>query len=182
MLEALHAHADGHSLEAIDAAAKGFGMPTGPVELADRVGLDVALHVARILAPVLGSQPPDALVRKVEAGELGAKTGRGFYTYDEKGRAVRSGHAARPDADLADRLILPLLNEAVACLDAGIVADADLLDAGVIFGTGFAPFTGGPMSYVRSRGVDNVRAKLEELASRFGTRFTPHSGWKSLEL
>jgi 3-hydroxyacyl-CoA dehydrogenase/enoyl-CoA hydratase/3-hydroxybutyryl-CoA epimerase len=182
MLEALHAHADGHALETIDAAAKSFGMPTGPVELADRVGLDVALHVARILAPLLGSPPPEALVRKVEAGELGAKTGRGFYAYDKDGKAVKAKSFARPDADLVDRLILPLLNEAVACLDAGIVADADLLDAGVIFGTGFAPFTGGPMNYVRERGAANIRAKLEALAQRYGTRFTPHAGWNTLAL
>jgi 3-hydroxyacyl-CoA dehydrogenase/enoyl-CoA hydratase/3-hydroxybutyryl-CoA epimerase len=182
MLEALHAHADGHALETIDAAAKSFGMPTGPVELADRVGLDVALHVARILGPVLGSAPPEALIRKVESGDLGAKTGRGFYSYDKDGKAAKAPHFATPDADLVDRLILPLLNEAVACLDAGIVADADLLDAGVVFGTGFAPFRGGPMRYIRERGAAEICTRLEALAARFGERFKPHSGWKTLAL
>jgi 3-hydroxyacyl-CoA dehydrogenase/enoyl-CoA hydratase/3-hydroxybutyryl-CoA epimerase len=182
MLEALHAHADGHSLEAIDAAAKAFGMPMGPIELADRVGLDVALHVAEILGGVLAVAPPDALRSKVASGDLGVKTGRGFYVYGADGKAIKQRVVEAHDPDLADRLLLPLINEAVACLDEGVVADADLLDAGVIFGTGFAPFTGGPMHYAQERGVDAVVARLHEFASRFGTRFTPHAGWRRLQL
>jgi 3-hydroxyacyl-CoA dehydrogenase/enoyl-CoA hydratase/3-hydroxybutyryl-CoA epimerase len=77
-------------------------------------------------------------------------------------------------------LLLPLINEAVACVDAKIVDDADLLDAGVVFGTGFAPFTGGPIHYARQRGFAAVHARLEQLAQRFGTRFTPHAGWRRL--
>ena len=87
---------------------------------------------------------------------------------------------AQPDDELVDRLILPLINEAVACLDEGVVADADLLDAGVVFGTGFAPFTGGPMNYARQRGYAEIVEKLQVLAKRFGTRFTPHAGWQRL--
>jgi 3-hydroxyacyl-CoA dehydrogenase/enoyl-CoA hydratase/3-hydroxybutyryl-CoA epimerase len=180
MLEALHAHADGHALETIDAAAKGFGMPIGPVELADRVGLDVALHVAQILAEVLATEPPALLTGKVSAGELGVKTGRGFYAYGKDGRAIKRRRFEPPDDDLVDRLILPLINEAIACLHENIVEDGDLLDAGVIFGTGFAPFTGGPLHYARERGVAVVVQKLESLAKRFGTRFTPHEGWQQL--
>jgi 3-hydroxyacyl-CoA dehydrogenase/enoyl-CoA hydratase/3-hydroxybutyryl-CoA epimerase len=180
MLEALHAHADGHSLESIDAAAKSFGMPMGPVELADRVGLDVALHVAEILSGVLATTPPDLLRAKVAKGELGVKTGRGFYAYDPKGRPIKQRGASRVDPGLADRLLLPLINEAMACLHEGVVADADLLDAGVIFGAGFAPFTGGPIRYAQQRGVAEVVASLRELAERFGTRFTPHEGWRQL--
>jgi 3-hydroxyacyl-CoA dehydrogenase/enoyl-CoA hydratase/3-hydroxybutyryl-CoA epimerase len=179
MLEALYAHMDGNALETIDAAAKSFGMPVGPIELADRVGLDVALHVAEILSEVLTAKPPDLLREKVAKGELGAKTHRGFYTYDKTGKAIKNRSAPSGDAELADRLILPLLNEAVACLHEGVVADADLLDAGVVFGTGFAPFRGGPMRYARERGVAAVVAKLESLAQRFGTRFTPHAGWRA---
>jgi len=179
MLEALHAHIDGNAFETIDAAAKAFGMPVGPIELADRVGLDVALHVAEILSEVLAAKPPDLLRDKVAKGELGAKTHRGFYAYDKTGKAIKDRSAPKGDADLADRLILPLLNEAVACLHEGIVADADLLDAGVVFGTGFAPFRGGPIRYARERGVAAVVAKLESLAQRFGTRFTPHAGWRA---
>ena len=180
MLEALRAHADGHSLESIDAAAKSFGMPMGPVELADRVGLDVALHVAEILSSVLAVAPPDLLRAKVAKGELGVKTGRGFYVYDAKGKPLKQRGAGRTDAGLADRLLLPLINEAVACLQQGVVADSDLLDAGVIFGAGFAPFTGGPIRYAQQRGVAEVVATLRGLAERFGTRFTPHEGWQQL--
>jgi len=182
MLEALHAHADGHSLESIDAAAKAFGMPMGPVELADRVGLDVALHVAEILSGVLRSAPPELLRAKVAKGELGAKTKRGFYSYDERGKPIRDRSRSDFDADLPDRLLLPLINEAVACLHEGVAADADLIDAGVVFGAGFAPFTGGPLRYATSRGIDAIVAKLTQFAQRFGTRFTPHEGWQKLRI
>jgi 3-hydroxyacyl-CoA dehydrogenase / enoyl-CoA hydratase / 3-hydroxybutyryl-CoA epimerase len=180
MLEALHAHSDGHSLESIDAAAKEFGMPMGPVELADRVGLDVALHVAEILSGVLRSAPPEALRAKVAKGELGVKTRRGFYAYDARDKPIKDRSRSRFDADLPDRLLLPLVNEAVACLHEGVAADADLIDAGVIFGAGFAPFTGGPLRYARARGVDEIVARLADFARRFGTRFTPHEGWQKL--
>ena len=180
MLEALHAHADGHSLESIDAAAKDFGMPMGPVELADRVGLDVALHVAEILSGVLRSPPPELLRAKVAKGELGVKTQRGFYSYDARGKPIRDRSRSAFDADLPDRLLLPLVNEAVACLHEAVAADADLIDAGVVFGAGFAPFTGGPLRYARARGIDEVIAKLTQFAQRFGTRFTPHEGWQKL--
>jgi 3-hydroxyacyl-CoA dehydrogenase/enoyl-CoA hydratase/3-hydroxybutyryl-CoA epimerase len=180
MIEALYAHADGHSLESIDAAAKAFGMPMGPVELADRVGLDVALHVARILSGVIASDPPELLKAKVAKGELGVKTGRGFYSYDSRGKPIKDRSRVAADDDLADRLLLPLINEAVACLHEKVVADADLLDAGVIFGAGFAPFTGGPLRYAEERGVADLIAKLHGLEARFGTRFTPHEGWQSV--
>jgi len=180
MLEALHAHADGISLESIDSAAKAFGMPMGPVELADRVGLDVALHVADILSGVLAAAPPEVLREKVAKGELGVKTGRGFYTYDAHGKAIKDRTRSAFDDELPDRLLLPLINEAVACLHEGVTDDADLLDAGVIFGAGFAPFTGGPLRYARARGIDNVVERLREFARRFGTRFTPHEGWETL--
>src|SRR6185503_7431934 len=121
-----------------------------------------------------------SLRAKVAAGELGVKTGRGFYSYDAKGKPLRQPLHRAVDAGLADRLLLPLVNEAVACLHEGIVADADLLDAGVVFGAGFAPFTGGPIHYARQRGVDNVVAALRGLAQRFGTRFTPHDGWQAV--
>ncbi len=181
MLEALHAHVDGHSFESIDAAAKSFGMPMGPVELADRVGLDVALHVAEVLSGVLAMEPPELLRAKVARGELGVKTGRGFYAYDERGKPIKNRHV-KADAELADRLLLPLINEAVACLAEGVVDDADLLDAGAVFGAGFAPFTGGPLRYARARGVDDVVATLERFAQRFGTRFTPRNGWKKFRV
>ena len=85
-----------------------------------------------------------------------------------------------PPADAQDRLILSMVNEAVAVLSDGVVTDADLLDGGVIFGTGFAPFRGGPINYARQRGVDDVVAKLKELAASQGPRFEPHSGWSEI--
>jgi 3-hydroxyacyl-CoA dehydrogenase / enoyl-CoA hydratase / 3-hydroxybutyryl-CoA epimerase len=179
MLEALEAHEDGHAIETIDAAAKSFGMPMGPVELADKVGLDVALHVARILGEPLGRGVPRALERKVEAGELGVKTGSGFYRY-QNDKPQKQSSFAKPNRDLEDRLILPLLNEAVACWAEGIVEDTDLLDAGVVFGTGFAPHTGGPIRHARERGIAEVVARLEALAARHGPRFTPSKGWHRL--
>jgi 3-hydroxyacyl-CoA dehydrogenase / enoyl-CoA hydratase / 3-hydroxybutyryl-CoA epimerase len=180
MLEALRAHEEGYQLEAIDAAAEAFGMPVGPVELADRVGLDVASHVAAILHGVIDGATPDILRRKVEAKELGVKTGRGFYRY-EHDRAVKTKpEHAGANSDLQDRLILLLINEAVACYEDGVVDDYDLLDAGVVFGTGFAPFRGGPIYYARQRGVAAVVDRLRELARSLGPRFEPHPGWEKL--
>ena len=179
MLEALLAHEDGHALETIDKAAENFGMPVGPVELADRVGLDVALHVTGILSETLDATVPSLLKAKVDAGELGAKTGGGFYRFDG-GRAKKSPDFPEPNDDLQDRLILALVNEAMACYEDGVVEDLDLLDAGVIFGTGFAPFTGGPIHYARQRGIEAIIARLESLASAFGPRFTPRAGWNQL--
>jgi 3-hydroxyacyl-CoA dehydrogenase/enoyl-CoA hydratase/3-hydroxybutyryl-CoA epimerase len=179
MLEALHAHEDGYELETIDRAAELFGMPTGPVELADRVGLDIALHVIGILSKTLRADPPAILTSKVDAGQLGAKTGHGFYVF-ENNRPKKSRDYDRPDDELSDRLILAMVNESVACLDDGIVDDADLLDAGAVFGTGFAPFRGGPIRYAIDEGIESVTERLERLASRFGPRFTPHPGWQRL--
>ena len=179
MLEALYAHLEGYAIETIDAAAKAFGMPVGPIELADRVGLDVALHVAEILSEVLAVRPPDLLRQKVARRELGVKTQRGFYAYDKAGKPIaRRRKAPRVEPALVDRLILPLVNEAVACLHEDVVEDSDLLDAGVVFGTGFAPFRGGPIQYARERGVSAVVAALESLEQRHGTRFKPHPGWQ----
>jgi 3-hydroxyacyl-CoA dehydrogenase/enoyl-CoA hydratase/3-hydroxybutyryl-CoA epimerase len=179
MLEALRAHQDGYALETIDAAAQQFGMPMGPIELADRVGLDVAAHVIGILSSDITHDVPDVLQAMVASGRVGLKSGAGFYRY-ESGRPVKAKGFAAPDAELTDRLILPLLNESVACLSERIVEDEDLLDAGVIFGTGFAPFRGGPLCYARQQGVSDIVGRLQVLAQLHGTRFTPHPGWMAL--
>src|SRR5690606_5679268 len=120
--------------------------------------------------------PPGVLEQKVSAGETGVKAGTGFYRYED-GKPQKRRDAPKPDDELQDRLILSLLNEAVACYADGIVDDADLLDAGVVFGTGFAPFTGGPINHARQRGIDTVVRRLEDLATRHGPRFRPHDGW-----
>ena len=179
MLEAATAYAEGIPGPVIDKAAVKFGMPMGPIELLDTVGLDVAAGVGRELAPFLGLQIPAALAT-VEPNKRGKKDGQGIYKW-ENGRAVKpevpSGYQA--PADLEDRLILPLLNEAVACLHEGVVADADLLDAGVIFGTGFAPFRGGPIQHIRAAGADALLEALHALQARHGDRFAPRPGWDS---
>ena len=179
MGEAMALAEEGVDLSAIDEVAVAFGMPMGPVELVDSVGLDVALHVSKVLGAGMDSTGIDRLSKMVEAGNLGRKSGTGFYEWVE-GKAVKPPSTAAAPGDAEDRLILPMVNEAVACLADGIVTDADLLDAGVIFGTGFAPFHGGPLQYARSRGIDEVTKRLRELAATYGDRFSPHPGWSEL--
>jgi 3-hydroxyacyl-CoA dehydrogenase / enoyl-CoA hydratase / 3-hydroxybutyryl-CoA epimerase len=175
--EALFALESGIPAAVIDRVGKEFGMPMGPIELTDVVGLDVSLHVGRVLAEAFRRRVPEILVKLVEAKKLGRKTGEGFYVWrDGKPVKTEAPQFAVPE-DLEDRLILPMLNEAIACLREGVVEDADLLDAGVIFATGFAPFRGGPLQYARERGNANVTARLEELARRYGERFRPDPGW-----
>ena len=178
MLEAATAYAEGIPGAVIDKAAVTFGMPMGPIELIDTVGLDVAVGVGAELAPFLGLPIPAALSAPPEAGKRGKKDGQGLYTW-QNGKAQKPEIPAdykAPD-DLEDRLILPFLNEAVAALHDGVVADADLLDAGVIFGTGFAPFRGGPIQYIRDTGAAVLLAKLEALQAKHGDRFAPRPGW-----
>jgi len=180
MLEAATAYAEGIPGAAIDRAAKHFGMPMGPIELIDTVGLDVAAGVAQELAPFLGLRVPDALATPPEAGKRGKKDGQGLYKWvDGKPQKPALPKDYTAPSDLEDRLVLPLLNEAVAALHDGVVADADLLDAGVIFGTGFAPFRGGPIQYIRDTGAQAVLARLRELQARHGDRFAPRPGWDS---
>jgi 3-hydroxyacyl-CoA dehydrogenase/enoyl-CoA hydratase/3-hydroxybutyryl-CoA epimerase len=139
---------EGVKPETIDAAMESFGMPMGPAELADTVGLDICLHAGQTLAKAAGNvQLPRMLTSKVEAGQLGKKSGQGIYRW-ENGKAVK----AAPDAygeELVEQLVAPYLTEAQRVLQEGIVADADLVDAGLIFGTGFAPFRGGPLHYLQ---------------------------------
>ena len=176
--EALFALESGIPAAVIDRAGKAFGMPMGPIELTDVVGLDVSLHVGRVLAGALQRRVPEILIKRVEQKKLGRKSGEGFYVWrDGKPVMPESAQFAMP-ADLTDRLILPMLNEAVACLREGVIEDADLLDAGAIFATGFAPFRGGPLHYARERGIADVTARLEELARRYGERFRPDPGWQ----
>lgn len=183
MAEALHLAEAGVALTQIDRAAEEFGMPMGPIELLDTVGIDVACSVSRVLGEAFGKPLPPQLDGMVERAELGRKTGKGFYLWKD-GKAVKSPkteeEAAVPLKDLQDRLILPLINEAVACLRERVVADADLLDAGVIFGTGFAPFRGGPLKYARDRGVADIKSSLDRLESRYGSRFKADVGWSAL--
>ena len=181
MLEAATAYAEGIPGVVIDKTAVKFGMPMGPIELIDTVGLDVAQGVGAELSPFLGLQVPSTLA-SVEPGKRGKKDGQGIYKWEQNEKGSRPVKPEAPagyqaPSDLEDRLILPLLNEAVACLHDGVVADADLLDAGVIFGTGFAPFRGGPIQHIRATGADALVERLKALQARHGDRFAPRPGW-----
>ena len=181
MAEAMHLAEAGVPLTAIDKAAEDFGMPMGPVELLDSVGLDVALQVSQVLGAAFDRAVPGRLAQMVENDQLGRKSGQGFYAWrDGKALKPQEDFAGQP-ADIGDRLILPMLNEAVACLHEGVVSDADLLDAGVIFGTGFAPFRGGPLHYARNRGIGEILQIMEGMAANHGDRYRPHEGWSELQ-
>jgi 3-hydroxyacyl-CoA dehydrogenase / enoyl-CoA hydratase / 3-hydroxybutyryl-CoA epimerase len=180
--EALYAAGEGVPLAVIDQVAVDFGMPMGPIELSDVVGLDVCMHVGEIITRELKREMPPFAARMrelVAAKQLGRKSGQGFYLWQD-GKPQRTAPTSAPPPDLADRLILPMLNESAACLRDRVVADADLLDAGVVFGVGFAPFRGGPMQYARDRGVAAVVARLVELEARYGSRFHPDAYWSKL--
>ncbi|NMG00668.1 3-hydroxyacyl-CoA dehydrogenase NAD-binding domain-containing protein [Aromatoleum toluolicum] len=144
MLEALRCVDEGLSPEMVDAALVAFGMPMGPVELVDTVGLDIAVAAGKALAGE-AAEPPRRLMELVAAGQLGRKSGQGYYRWAD-GKAQKGAVGAIP-AGLAERIVAPLVAAARRCVDRGVVADADLADAGVIFGTGFTPFTGGPLTY-----------------------------------
>ncbi|MCX7125131.1 MAG: 3-hydroxyacyl-CoA dehydrogenase NAD-binding domain-containing protein, partial [Gammaproteobacteria bacterium] len=180
LMEAMTLYEEGVPAAVIDRAAVNFGMPMGPIALADKVGLDVCLSVAENLSKYFGGKVPDRLKSMVQAGRLGVKSGQGFYKYVQ-GKQVKAGKANMDAApsDITDRMILRMLNEAVACLDEKVVSDADLLDAGMIFGTGFAPFLGGPMEYAKTRGIKTVIARLDGFAKQYGDRFKPHAGWQN---
>jgi 3-hydroxyacyl-CoA dehydrogenase/enoyl-CoA hydratase/3-hydroxybutyryl-CoA epimerase len=170
----------------IDAAAEKFGMPMGPIELADQVGLDICLAVGDMLRSKFGDAlpPTPAWLRdKVAGGELGRKTGKGFYVWKDGNadKSCGSQSNVQPTPEMIDRLILPMSNVCVACLREGIVDNADTVDGAMIFGTGYAPFRGGPLNYARTRGPENVVSALRALAAKFGGRFTPDAGWENFK-
>jgi len=177
--EALRAAEEGIALPLIDRAAEDFGMPMGPIELADVVGLDVVMSVGKVFFRDRNAVPSVLSVRHAN-NQLGKKSGRGFYTWTGDKPQKPPTEGQRAPEDLQDRLLLPLVNECVAVLREKVVEDADLIDAGVIFGTGFAPFRGGPLQYARARGVEAIVARLKELQETHGERFAPDPGWSLL--
>lgn len=177
--EALIMLDEGVAKETLDQAAEDFGMPMGPIELTDTVGLDIALDVSQMLKRDLnlpGPDAPDWLKKKVADHQLGRKTGEGLYVW-KAGHPVKAKGAPAPDPDMADRMLLPMINTCVALLREGVAEDADVIDAAMIFGSGFAPFRGGPLCYARARGPAEIRAKLADLAAQHGDRFKPDAGW-----
>lgn len=181
LMEAVVLAEEGVPLSVIDNAATDFGMPMGPIELADTVGLDICLKVAEILSSYMDIQVPGILQDKVSQKQFGKKSGQGFYTFS-KGKVVKPEPDKQytPAADLQDRLIMRMLNEVVACLRDQVVENPDLADAGIIFGTGFAPFRGGPFHYIQERGAAQLEKLLENLMHSHGDRFRPDKGWTEL--
>jgi 3-hydroxyacyl-CoA dehydrogenase/enoyl-CoA hydratase/3-hydroxybutyryl-CoA epimerase len=185
MLEAMVLLDERIDKRVIDTAAENFGMPMGPIELADQVGLDICLDVGDMLRSKFGDALPPTpawLREKVAKGELGRKTGKGFYAWrDGKADKGTLPPGPQPSPEMTDRLILPMSNVCVAALREGIVDNADVVDGAMIFGTGYAPFRGGPLNYARTRGADNVVSALRALAEKFGGRFTPDAGWENFK-
>jgi len=180
LLEAVEMVGEGIAAEMIDKAALQFGMPMGPIELADTVGLDVCKSVATILAGTENLNLPKKMQHMVDSGKLGKKTGEGFYKWI-KGKPQKDKNASYGNLqELQDRMILRFLNEAAACKREGIVDGDDLIDAGIIFGTGFAPFRGGPLHYIQSKDKTELHEQLNQFKQRYGNRFSADEAWLSL--
>jgi 3-hydroxyacyl-CoA dehydrogenase/enoyl-CoA hydratase/3-hydroxybutyryl-CoA epimerase len=179
MDEAFRLYEEGCQPEAIDKAATDFGMPVGPIELADSVGLDILKHVGEIVGPTIGREPQPGISKLVEQQKLGEKSGQGFYEWSDGKPKKQPVESALPE-DAQDRLILSFVNEAVACIADEVVSDADLADAGMIFGSGFAPFRGGPLAYATTTGSVDMQKRLRHLAAAHGSRFEPSPGWEKL--
>jgi len=182
---------EGVAIEAIDAALVGFGFPVGPITLLDEVGLDIAGKSGRIMRDAFGDrmEPARALVRVLESGRLGRKGKQGFYRYDEAGKkgsvdesvyaiigdgAGRGDGARRvalPAEEIVRRTVLPMLDEAVRCLEDGVLRSPRDGDVGAVFGIGFPPFRGGPFRYLDALGAGTVVRALDDLATRYLGRF-----------
>jgi len=178
---------EGADITQIDRALEKFGMPLGPFRLLDMVGLDIASHVADILHQGFGERmtPSPLLATMQEAGRLGRKSGSGFYLYDKSGKQKldpqimsllkldREDRRTFEDRKIVDRLIMPMINEAVYCLEEDVISDAQTVDTAMIFGAGFPPYTGGLIRYSDSVGARHIVAALDEFTKIHGTRFTP---------
>lgn len=180
LLEAVTMVGEGVPPEIIDKAATDFGMPMGPIELADTVGLDICKSVAEILSSALDMPLPENLNEMTAANKLGKKSGEGFYKY-KNGKAQKHEGTRYADVEkVQDRMVMRLLNEATACLREEIVESEDLIDAGVIFGTGFAPFRGGPIHYIREAGKQELSDRMNLLKHEYGERFESDTAWAGL--
>ncbi|RMG49011.1 MAG: fatty acid oxidation complex subunit alpha FadJ [Acidobacteria bacterium] len=185
LLEAGHLFAGGASITAIDEAMLDFGMPMGPLRLLDEVGIDVAGHVGDHVGRCFGERMPvpELLGRMIEAGMIGRKAGQGFYVYEGKGRPRPNPAAAElastgrgaglTTAEMQERMVLLMLNEAARCIEEGIVAAPEDVDLGMVMGTGFAPFRGGPLRYLDALGAAEVVRRLERWAGDEPERFAP---------
>jgi len=180
LLEAVTMLNEGIPATAIDDAMINFGMPMGPIALADTVGLDVCLSVANYLSKYFNNSIPTKLTDLVEVGKLGRKTNSGFYQY-KKGKRVnveKISYTEKVPGEIADRLVLRLLNEAFACLREGVVSSSDFLDAGMIFGTGFAPFRGGPIHYAKTKGIGELFQQYVSQQEQRGGNVEALNSWE----
>jgi len=185
MNEAAQILVEGSSIEDLDGALTRFGMPVGPITLLDEVGIDVGAKVGKVLHQAFGERmsPPQALGKLVADGRLGRKSGKGFYTYGQKKKEVDAsvydhlpGGRRRKGFDreeIAERLVLQMVNEAIRCLGEGILRSPRDGDIGAIFGLGFPPFLGGPFRYADTLGTKALLGAIEKYHARFGLRFEP---------
>ncbi len=183
--EAVRLVCEGVPADRVDRVIEDFGMPMGPLELLDQVGIDVAAHVADSLSR-LSLQPsptPQRLHQMASLGDFGRKSGQGFYAYvgGKKGAATSqvssSSGGATTDEMIQERLVLRLVNEAAKVLAEGVVADPWMIDLAMVLGIGFAPYTGGPLAYAEQFGVLELVHRLELWERRAGRRFVPASWW-----
>lgn len=182
LIEAMALLEEGHAAETIDAAAERFGMPRGPIALADLVGLDVCAAVADSLRRQLDRPlpaPSRRLREQLEKGLLGKKTGRGFYRWRD-GEPVKRNNLPAPTQEIADRLILPMIDACLECLRTGVAEDEQVIDAALVLGAGFAPFRGGPIQHARSAGPRLLHGRMWALSEKVGERFCPDPGWDRL--
>lgn len=181
LLEAVSMLDEGIPASVIDKAMVDFGMPMGPVALADAVGLDICLSVANYLSPYLNATVPEQLIKLVGEGKLGRKTGEGFYKY-KNGKPIAQPEIAydKPLEEISDRLVLRMLDESFAALRDGVVSDSDLLDAGMIFGTGFAPFRGGPIHYAKSKGIQDLYKQFVKISQLRGEKVESIRAWEEM--
>lgn len=183
--ESMHLLSDGATINEIDQALLDFGMPMGPIELIDEVGVDVGEKVLQILYRAFGERmtPSQLTPKVVAAGRLGKKTGKGMYLYEGKNKqldpkiyeilGVHSAPQSIAIEEMVERCILPMINEAARCLEDGIVPSAAEVDLGMIMGTGFPPFRGGLLRYADHIGVRTIVDRLRKYQDRFGVRFEP---------
>ncbi len=195
MVESVRLFNEGVDATRLDRIMLDFGMPMGPLRLTDEVGLDVAQHVAVDLQNRLPKPVPinDTLVKMIEKGWLGKKSGTGFYVFpkDKKGAKespngqlaflqTNGKGRAQDDATLRDRMVLVMVNEAARCLEEEVVSAPEDVDFGMIFGTGWAPFRGGPLRYADARGVADVVAALQKLQTDVAPYFEPCAKLRSM--
>jgi 3-hydroxyacyl-CoA dehydrogenase/enoyl-CoA hydratase/3-hydroxybutyryl-CoA epimerase len=200
MNEAANILLAGESVDKIDKALVKFGFPVGPMQLLDEVGIDVGAKIGPILQKELGERfaPPAAFSKLIDDGRLGKKASKGFYLYGKNGKnpplslldKLKGKSAKQVDesvyrllnismqnklsaTEIAERCVYTMLNEAMRCLDEGVIRNARDGDIGTIFGIGFPPFLGGPFQYIDKIGADKIVARLNSWATEHGERFTP---------